>query len=417
MNKLTVREVEAAKKAGRAVGDGGGLWFIASRRGSSFWAFRYSHDGRAHSMGLGVYPDRTLAEARELATDARRRLQNGRDPLQHRRAEEVERRAEEARRVTFRQVAEQFIEDHAAGWGNAKHSWQWGRTLELFAYPIIGDKAVGDISTDDVLAVLRPIWTTKGETASRVRGRIENVLDASRAAGLREGDNPAHWRGHLDKLLPSQSRTRSVEHHAALPYAQLPTFWKRLDDDTGIAAKALRFTILTAARTGEVLGMTWDEIRLDERIWIVPAGRMKAGRQHRVPLSVATLAILDEMRTITGGEEYVFPGMRPHKPLSNMSMVAVLRRMGRGGLTVHGFRSSFRDWCAERGVDHDLAEMALAHTVGNKVEAAYRRSDLFERRRALAEFWAAFSIGECEIASDNDSTAKTHQRIDIVAES
>jgi integrase len=296
--------------------------------------------------------------------------------------------------MTFDGCAAAYIDAHKTGWQNAKHRDQWRNTLTSYASPMFGSLPVQAVDVGLVMKALESIWQTKPETASRLRGRIEAVLDWAKVRGYREGENPARWRGHLDKLLPAPSKVRKVEHHPALPYDELADFVAALRSQEGVAARALGFLILTAARTGEVIGSRWDEVDLEEKIWVVPAARMKAGREHRVPLSEAAAAVLEQMKQIRESD-FVFPGGKKGKPLSNMAMLAVLKRMDRGELTAHGFRSSFRDWAAERtNYPHEVAEMALAHTVGDKVEAAYRRGDLFQKRRQIMEAWARF----CETA-------------------
>jgi integrase len=314
------------------------------------------------------------------------------DPIDARRAERARQRLEEAKAFTFKQCAEAYINAHRAGWRNDKHAAQWSATLSTYAYPKVGALPVQAIDTALVLKVLEPIWATKPETAGRLRGRLENVLDFAKARGYREGENPARWRGHLDNLLPALSKVRQVEHHAALPYTELSDFLTRLREQEGTSARALEFAILTAARTGEVIGARWSEVNLREKTWTIPAERMKARREHRVPLSSRALSILTEMQAARESDEsFVFPGGKPGKPLSNMAFLMLLRRMDRADLTAHGFRSSFRDWAAERtNFPSEVAEMALAHVVSSKVEAAYRRGDLFEKRRGLIEAWAKF---------------------------
>jgi integrase len=280
---------------------------------------------------------------------------------------------------------------HQAGWKNPKHRAQWPSTLSTYVYPHFGKLPVQDVDVALVMKAVEPIWTTKPETASRVRGRIESILDWATARGYRHGENPARWRGHLDALLPTKTKVRRVQHHAALPYAQLPAFLAELRQQDGIGAKALEFAILTAARTGEVMGAKWSEIDFEARLWTVPAERMKAGREHRVPLSEPALAILKAMREVREGD-FVFPGGRAGRGISNMAMIMTLRRMGRGDLTAHGFRSTFSDWCAEQtDFPAEAREMALAHTVSDKVEAAYRRGDLFQKRRDLMDAWANYA--------------------------
>ncbi len=290
------------------------------------------------------------------------------------------------------EVAEDYIAAHAAGWANPKHRAQWGTTLATYAYPLIGNLPVAEVSTDKVLSVLQPIWHTKAETAVRLRGRIESVLTAATVKGLRLWENPARWRGHLAELLPTRSKVAPVEHHAALPFVELPAFFLRLQAADGLGARALEMAILTAARTGEVLGATWSEIDLDTALWTIPAPRMKAKREHRVPLSALAVALLRKLAAIREGE-FVFAGQRISNTLSNMALLMALRRMKRGDLTAHGFRSTFRDWAAETtAFPSEVVEMALAHAVGDKVEAAYRRGDLFEKRRKLMEDWGAYCI-------------------------
>jgi len=390
VEKLTALQAKRANKPG-LLSDGKGLCLRIGDGGAKSWVLRYMLDGRAREMGLGSYHDINLAEARDRARNFRRMVKEGIDPIDNRRAGRAAQRAERAKVMTFRECAEAFIAAHQAGWRNAKHAAQWPSTLEAYVYPHLAALPVGTIDTSLVMKALEPIWLAKPETAGRVRGRIESVLDWAAARGYRTGENPARWRGHLENLLPRKSKIRSVEHHAALPYAELRGFMTELRQQAGVAARALEFTILTASRTGEAIGACWDEISMAERLWTVPPGRMKASREHRVPLSPHAVAILEEMRTIRVGD-FVFPGSRAGQPISNMAMMMTLRRMGRGELTVHGFRSSFRDWAAERtSFPRELAEMALAHAVADKVEAAYRRGDLFEKRRQLMGAWARYA--------------------------
>lgn len=377
--------------------DGGGLWLRVSSPTARSWVFRYMLNRASHEMGIGKYPEITLAEARQRAAEARRLKAHGKDPLAERSAVRASLLADAAKTVTFKDAAERYVEAHRAGWRNAKHAAQWEATLATYAEPILGSLAVQAIDTGLVLKVLEPIWATKTETASRLRGRIEAVLDWAKVRGYRQGENPARWRGHLDKLLPARAKVQKVQHHAALAFDGLGEFMVALRAETGTASRALEFAILTAARTGEVIGARWSEIDLGESIWTVPAERMKAGREHRVPLSSRAIAILRTLKPDASGnrqekeiaKSLVFAGAAPDRPLSNMAMLMLLRRMGQDDLTAHGFRSTFRDWCAERtNFPSEVAEMALAHSVGDKVEAAYRRGDLFEKRRALMEQWA-----------------------------
>lgn len=387
---LTTKQVDKLIRDAQpgATADGDGLYLKVGPTGAASWQFRYQIDGKRRMMGLGACSVLTLAEARDKAAEARKQAKKGIDPLEARKAAEV---AEKAAVTTFKDAALDYIEAHRSGWRNAKHGQQWENTLAQYAFPKIGDKPVGEIVTEDVLGVLKPIWRDKPETANRVRNRIELVLDAARAKGLATGINPAAWRGHLDKLLSKRSKA-SRTHHAAMDYRDLPRFFKRLTEDRdSLSALALQLTILTACRTSEVLLAEWSEFDIESRLWTIPGKRMKAGELHRVPLSDAALALLDTIMRKCGGEGYLFPGARPGKPLSNMAMTMTLRKLGHGDLTVHGFRSTFRDWAAEEThYPNIVAEQALAHTVGNAVEAAYRRGDLLEKRRALMADWASY---------------------------
>jgi integrase len=408
--KLTARKVEGIKSKLREneigkndVGmhhDGRGLYLQITLGGAS-WVLRYMLNGKAREMGLGPLADFGLQDARAKALDARRLRYAGIDPIEHRRAERAARALSEAKGVTFKECSESYIAAHRPGWRNAKHADQWEATLGTYAAPVIGALPVQAVDTALVLKVLEPIWTTKPETASRLRGRLENILDWAKVRGFREGENPARWRGHLDKLLPASGKVRKVEHHAALPYAELPEFMTALRAQEGVSARALEFAILTAARTGEVIGARLNEISEREKVWTVPGERMKAGKEHRVPVSARAFAIVSGIDRPATGEQgkeaqseagaFVFPGGKPGAPLSNMAFLMLLRRMGRDDLTGHGFRSTFRTWAAERtNFPREVIEAALAHTMGNKVEAAYQRGDLFEQRRRLMEAWAEF---------------------------
>jgi integrase len=406
---LTVAKVRTA--APGRYGDGGGLYLLVKPPGSTqkqkgdkdggrFWLFRYTVNGKMREMGLGPAAGPAavpLAEARDRARPLHAAVRAGRDPLEDReKAAEAEKAAakiEAARAKTFRDVAALYIAANEAGWRNAKHRAQWAATLETYAYPHMGAVVVADIETAHVMAALEPIWATKAETASRVRGRIETVLEYAKARGWRTGENPARWRGHVANMLPKRTKIQPVEHHPALPWRDIAAFMATLRAEVGLGALALQFTILTAARTTEALEARWSEIDLTEAIWTVPDARMKARREHRVPLSSASLAVLRELLPLrdAAAGDWVFPGGRKGRPLSGMAMLMLLRRMGREDLTAHGFRSTFRDWCAEMtSYPRDVAEAALAHTLGDKVEAAYRRGDLFEKRRRLMEDWAAY---------------------------
>ena len=309
-----------------------------------------------------------------------------------RKAERAQAALDDAKAITFKEAAQRYIASHRSGWKAAKHAGLWENTLATYAEPALGKISVQAVDTALVLKVLEPIWHSKPETASRVRGRIEVILDWAKSRGLRQGENPARWRGHLQFQLPARSKVRRVKHHAALPYADMPEFMALLREEDGVGARALEFTILTAARTGEIIGATNSEANAAEKLWTVPADRMKAGKEHRVPLSEWALTILsDAIASQTGDSAFIFPGGKRGKALSNMAMTAVLRRMGRGDITVHGFRSTFRDWAAEcTNFPNEVVEMALAHAVGDKVEAAYRRGDLFEKRRRLMADWATY---------------------------
>jgi integrase len=393
VGKLTALKVARRLPPGMYA-DVAGLYLQVTGEGAKSWIFRFSLRGKAREMGLGSIAALSLSDARIKAAECRRLRQDGIDPIDARNALRVQAALEAAKTLTFKQAAASYIAAHRAGWKNAKHAAQWENTLASYAEPVIGALSVQAIDTTLVLKTLEPIWKVKPETASRVRGRIEAILDWAKVRGLRQGENPARWRGHLDHLLPAKMKVRRVKHHAALPYADMPAFMAALRAQDGIAARALEFTALTAARTGDTIGAIWDEVSLSEKVWRVPAERMKAGKEHRVPLSGRALAIVGEaQRGRLSETRYVFPGGKAGKPLSNMAMTEVLRRMKRSDITVHGFRSTFRDWAAERtNFPHEVVEMALAHAVADKVEAAYRRGDLFEKRRRLMAEWAAYCI-------------------------
>jgi len=394
IGRLTALKVEKAKQPGMYC-DGGGLYLRVTAEGAKNWVLRYMLDRRPRWMGLGPLALYGLQEARAKALDARRKRHEGIDPIEARRAERARQRLDAAKAITFKQSAEAYIAAHSAAWRNGKHAGQWGATLTTYAYPIIGALPVQAVDTGLVLRVLEPIWRTKPETASRVRGRLESILDFAKVRGYREAENPARWRGHLDKLLPAHSKLREVEHHAALPYAELPAFLASLRQQEGIAARALEFAILTAARTGEAIGARWSEIDLLDKTWTVPLGRMKGRRQHRVPLSPRALAIVAEMQTVHASNDdgFVFQGGKARKSLSNMAFLMLLRRMGRGDLTAHGFRATFKTWASERSsFQNEIVEASLAHIIGGKVEQAYMRGDLFEKRRRLMQQWATFAI-------------------------
>jgi integrase len=422
-SRLTALTVTRAVGKPGMYADGGGLYLQVTDGGAS-WIYRYMLEGRAREMGLGPLALFGLKEARAKALDARRLHHEGVDPIDARRAERTKAKVDAAKAVTFNQCAEAYIEAHRTGWRNAKHAAQWSATLATYAEPVVGSLPVQAVDTALVMKVLEQevrdgpdkpgaaLWTVRPETAGRLRGRIESILDWARVRGYRDGENPARWRGHLDKLLPARAKVRKVEHHAALPYGELPDFMAEIRRHEGVAARALEFAILTAARTGEVIGARWGEIDLAAHLWTVPASRMKAGKEHRVPLSARAIAILADMKLlIDAGDEkeeadaFVFPGGKRGHPLSNMAFLMLLRRMKRDDLTAHGFRSTFRDWVAERtNFPNEVAEMALAHTISSKVEQAYRRGDLFERRRRLMTVWSTYCGVPTETAHEKAAT-------------
>lgn len=412
MPKLTARTVESLVKAGTPgmTGDGDGLYFQISATGGTSWIYRYKVAGKGRKMGLGPYPGISLSEARQKAADVRRLTLAGLDPLAEREAEQERRRLAEqeererieaervaaerakVRAVTFRQAADDYIQSHRKSWKSAKHAQQWANTLETYAHPKIGHLLTAEIATEHLLEILQPIWQTKTETANRVRNRIELVLDAAKARGLRDGENPARLRGHLDKLLPRLAKIQTVKHHPALPFTELPAFMLLLKAAEGMASKAMQMTILTACRTSEVLEAKWCEIDLEASTWTIPPERMKARKEHRVPLAAPLVELLENLPRIEGNP-YLFPGMNRGRPLSNMAMLNTLKRMGRGDLTMHGFRSTFRDWAADcTHYPREVCEMALAHTVATGSEGAYWRGDIFDKRRALMADWAAYAM-------------------------
>lgn len=389
-NELTALNVKKAV-AGRHT-DGGGLQLLVKQSGAKSWVFRYMLNGKAHDIGLGAAGEYgiSLAKARDLAAELRVKVKAGIDPLaeRHKRAAETlaATQAAQIAGISFRDVAEAHIAANEASWRNDKHRQQWRSTLSTYVYPVIGDLPVAEIGTAHVLKIIEPIWEAKAETASRIRGRIETILDAAKAREYRQGENPARWRGHIAQILPARLPQKRG-HHKAMPYAALPAFMTELRARRATAALALEFAILTATRTSEVLGATWAEIDLENAVWTIPAGRMKAGKEHRVPLSPRALKILAAAQPLA--KSHLFPSDKGGK-LSTMAMSMLLRRMGQE-FTVHGFRSTFRDWAAEQtSHPHYICEMALAHVIDNKAEAAYRRGDLLEKRRDLMEEWASF---------------------------
>jgi len=368
--------------------DGGSLYLRIAPGGSKQYVFRYIRDGRLHDMGIGPTHTLTLVEARERATEARKLLLDGIDPLQAKRARFAALRAADASAVTFRQCAEDFIKANEVKWTNAQHRREWSWSLRKYVYPILGSMPVAAIDTPLVLRVLKPIWQKTPESASRIRGRIENVLGWATVHHYRSGDNPARWNGLLEHALPSVVKG---DHHAALPYAKVPAFLAKLRQQTGVTAKCLEYIVLTAVRLGEAQKATWSEIDLDSRGWVIASARMKSGKEHRVPLSPAALAILKDMHELRHSD-YIFPGSRQGYAMGKNQPGKLMKKlMGDAEMTVHGFRSSFRDWAAERtNFPREVAEMALAHAIPSAVEAAYRRGDLFDKRRKLMDAWAAY---------------------------
>jgi integrase len=398
VNRLTPTRVAKLKWVGPTKTnyhpDGDGLYLQVAIGDTKSWIFRFKRNGRVRDMGLGPVRDVDLAEARELARQYRGQLRDGFDPIEVRRQRRLQNQLDASRSMTFDAAASAYIEAHSPGWRNPKHRQQWTNTLATYASPIFGSVPVASIDTGLVLRALKPIWTGKAETAGRVRGRIEAVLGWSTTMGYRAGDNPARWNTHLENLLPKKAKVHRVAHHAAMPYAEVPDFMGALRGQDGLAARALELTILTAVRTSDALGARWSEVDFAGGVWSIPAERMKSGVEHRVPLPKLAVDILKELHE-TRRSEFVFPGLKPRKPLSNMSMLMLLRRMGRADLTTHGFRSSFRDWVAEQtSFPRELAEKALAHAIKDKAEAAYQRGDLLERRRQMMEAWAAYCEGE-----------------------
>lgn len=387
--ELTAIEVKNLSAKGlHFVGGVAGLALQVLPTGGRTWVLRVKVGAKRRDMGLGGFPDVTLAQAREAAREARAKVRQGIDPIEESKAARSALRATQAAALTFMQCAQFYIAAHEAGWKNAKHGQQWRNTLEMYAYPVIGSMLVRDVGLAHILAIVEPIWNTKTETASRVRNRVELVLDWATARAYRDGLNPARWRGHLDKLLPARSKAQKVEHHPALSVEAMPGFMVRLREANGMGARALEFAILTASRSGEVRGATWAEMNLETKVWTVPAARMKAGKEHRVPLSNRAVALLRSLPREVDNE-LVFPAPRSGQ-LSDMTLSAVLRRLEVPAVP-HGFRSTFRDWAAERtNYPNEVCEMALAHSIGDKTEAAYRRGDLFTKRVNMMEAWSAY---------------------------
>ena len=386
---LTAKKVVRAKTPGR-IHDAHGLYLQIRNANNKSWLLRFERGGVERWLGLGPVHVFSLKEARERARKARQLLADGIDPIEHKRTEKAKLAAEKAKTLTFAEATQRYFDQHEKGWRNRKHREQFLSTVQIYAHPVLGSMSVADIDTAAVLRAIEPHWLTKTETMNRVRGRIERILDWCTVRGYRQGANPAAWRGHLAEVLPARTKVAKVEHHPALPYAEVADFISKLRERKAIAARALEFVILTAARTGEVLGARWDEIDWAAKMWKVPANRMKGGRDHRVALSQRALDLLRELPR-EDGNDHIFIGSRPGAGLSEASMMQVLLRMGRTDVSVHGFRSTFRDWAAETtAYPNHVVEMALSHAVGDKVEAAYRRGDLLAKRKQLAEAWSRY---------------------------
>ncbi len=387
---LGAKQVEKETQPGYYF-DGAGLYLQIAKGGSKSWILRYVLNSKAREMGLGSLVTFSLADARLRATEQRKLIADGIDPIEARRSNLVDKRLADANTITFDKAATAFIEANEAGWRSDKHGEQWRNTLATYASPVIGDLPVGAITTPLILKILQPIWATKTETATRVRGRIEKVLDWAKVQGYRTGDNPAAWKGHLSEALPKPSKVANAGHHAALPWSEMGQFMQALRAMPGAASLAAQLIILTATRTSEVIEAKWCEIDFATNLWVIPKDRMKGFREHRVPLSKQAVAVLNQVKWDNKVSEYVFPNAKLENPISNMACLAVLKRMGRSDLTVHGFRSTFRDWAAEStAYPRDVCEMALAHAIEDKSEAAYRRGDLLEKRARLMADWATF---------------------------
>ena len=384
---LGARQVEKETQPGYYF-DGAGLYLQVAKGGSKSWILRYVLNSKAREMGLGSLVTFSLADARLRATEQRKLIADGIDPIEARRSNLMDKRLADANTITFDKAACAFIEANEAGWRSDKHGEQWRNTLTTYASPVIGGLPVSAVSTPLVLQILQPIWATKTETASRVRGRIEKVLDWAKVQGYRTGDNPAAWKGHLSEALPKPSKVANAGHHAALPWSEIGSFMVKLRGMPGAASLAAQLIILTAARTSEVIESKWSEFNLDAGLWVIPKERMKGFREHRIPLSKQAMDVLRQIKWDNKVSDFVFPNAKLEKPISNMACLALLRRMGRDDLTMHGFRSTFRDWAAEStAYPRDVCEMALAHAIEDKSEAAYRRGDLLEKRALLMADW------------------------------
>jgi integrase len=389
----SAKSVEAIKEVGYH-NCAQGLYLQVSKQGTKSWLYRYTSPltQTRREMGLGSFNFVSLAQARQYAIEGKRLVINGQDPIEERKKEQIKVQLKQARNLTFKEIAEACIAAKAPEWKNAKHAQQWNNSLEAYAFPILGELPISDINTDHILRALEPIWITKAETASRVRQRIETIWDYGKARNYVSGENPARLRGHLDKILSKTVKVKRVRHFPALPYDDIGIFLQELRQRNGYSALALEFLILTAARTSEIIGAKWAEIDLEKKVWTVPAGRMKVGKEHRVPLCIRAIEILSNITSNRNHEEHVFSGWKQNKGLSNNALLALLKKMGRSNITAHGFRSTFRDWAAEEAhtFQNETIELALAHTIKNQAEAAYRRGDQLERRRELMEAWSKY---------------------------
>jgi integrase len=411
---LSAAKVKSLKVPGDYL-DGRGLYLQVRGKTSKSWVLKYSIDKRAREMGLGPAADIPLATARELRDQHRAILKQGIDPLEQKKAEKQQRALELAKAITFRAAAKRYIEANRAGWKNVKHAAQWEATLKTYAYPAIGDQSIQAVDTTLVMKILEPIWSTKSETASRVRGRIESVISAAKSRGEYVGENPARWKGHLDNLLPKRSKVRKVQNQPALPYTELPAFLQDLRGREAIVAAALEFQILTASRPGNALGAKWTEFDRKASVWTIAGEDMKNGEEHKVPLSAATLAVLDRMEKIKSGK-FVFLNPTNGRPFSDAAQAAMIERMNESNLAAgrpkwldprsgrvivpHGFRSTFRDWAAERGYQDAVAEAALGHSVPDDVVAAYKRTKFFEMRKDMMNAWATFATSDPAHSAD-----------------
>lgn len=389
VERLTALQVKRATQKGM-LPDGAGLYLRVSASGGKSWILRYMLNGKPREMGLGPLNTYSLAEARKRAKEARQKAKDGIDPINSRKEKILQQKLNEAKTITFDECAKQYIHDHKAGWSNSKHIQQWENTLNTYASPTLGHLSTNEIDTDLVHLCIKQIWTTKPETANRVRARIASILDWAEVKKYRTGKNPAALKGNLDKLLPKLDKVKKVRHHPALPYEKLPAFIKQLHKQEGVAALALEFTILTAARTGEVIGAKWSEIDFENNVWTIPEARMKADKEHQVPLTKRAQAILKQLKD--SNSEFIFPGGKPKKGLSNNAMRKLLERMKHSDITVHGFRSTFRDWAAERtNFTREVVEKALAHSIKDKAEKAYQRGHILDKRRNLMNTWEQYT--------------------------